>query len=157
MGYWDWSNEPTPSQVKAGAKVLALNSGLGGDSDGKCLTDGSPFSKGKYDPERGNCLIRDVDYKDDPWCLFPNPQQLMDIVDSTDSFASFASTLENRPHAAAHVCVGGNGGHMGDFKYSPDDPLFWMHHNMIDMQWALWQDCNNYDGQASISSKHYSG
>ena len=30
--------------------------------------------------------------------------------------------------------------------YSPDDPLFYLHHNFVDYVWGLWQDCNGYDG-----------
>ena len=40
--------------------------------------------------------------------------------------------------------------------YSPDDPIFYLHHCFVDFIWALWQDCNDYDGttHASGSSKY---
>jgi tyrosinase len=31
---------------------------------------------------------------------------------------------------------------MSDIMYSPADPLFWLHHAFIDLQWARWQANN---------------
>lgn len=69
-----------------------------------------------------------------------------DILDETDFylFGSFPSTaqrqrttygrLEQTPHNHIHGFVGGE---MATFD-SPRDPIFWMHHNMIECLWVEW-------------------
>jgi len=50
------------------------------------------------------------------------------------NFFTFNSQIEGTPHNTAHVVVGGDmvtGG-------SPLDPVFWMHHCMVDYCWAKW-------------------
>lgn len=53
----------------------------------------------------------------------------------------FHPALEGEPHNTAHVVVGATrpkGGHMGS-GLSPLDPIFWLHHCMVDRVWAEWQ------------------
>jgi len=45
-------------------------------------------------------------------------------------------------HDAIHSITGGSG-HMTYLDYSAFDPLFWLHHVMIDRSFALWQAINN--------------
>eukprot|EP01084_Bolivina_argentea_P214322 363858_1 len=157
MPYWDWS--------ESGALNLILHSGLGGSSSGQCLDDNSKFDRDFYNPQRGSCLIRNA-----ASCSFTSYASLMDDIDNNPSFANYWPELESSPHATPHVCVGGftasgwtglgggSIGHMGDFYYSPDDPIFYLHHAFIDYQFALWQDCHNYDGITATSlSSAYSG
>lgn len=40
------------------------------------------------------------------------------------------------PHSAGHQSLGPI---MGDFFASPQDPIFFLHHAMVDRTWALWQ------------------
>lgn len=49
------------------------------------------------------------------------------------SYDSFESV-----HDAIHGLTG-SGGHMGVVDYSAFDPLFWLHHTMIDRVFAIWQ------------------
>lgn len=83
---------------------------------------------------------------------------LEDILDLTnfEQFASYASTalrggtgggygeLEATPHNNIHGFVGGT---MSSFQ-SPQDPVFWCHHNMIDCMWDTW---NNKRGNLNTS------
>lgn len=69
-----------------------------------------------------------------------NPNQLpiqadINIVNSNTSFAAFQSALERPPHNSVHNAVGGT---MAT-SASPADPLFWLHHAMVDKIWADWQ------------------
>lgn len=54
----------------------------------------------------------------------------------------FHPALENGPHGGAHVRVGatasGKNGHIYS-GLSPLDPIFWLHHCMVDRVWAEWQ------------------
>ena len=133
---------------------------------GSCLNDGSPFDKDFYDPHNPSytdlstgdtCLIRDIDYisyaGSTGWCWFDPPGDLINIIGATNNYGLFDGTLEGFPHAAPHVCVKYN---MASFSYSPDDPIFFLHHTFIDYLWALWQDCWNYDGASPITSNMFS-
>jgi len=46
-----------------------------------------------------------------------------------------AQGFNTRTHNAGHRFIGG---HMGG-SFSPNDPIFWMHHANVDRTWALWQ------------------
>ncbi len=85
-----------------------------------------------------------------------------DILDLTnfEQFASYASTalrggagggygeVEATPHNNIHGFVGGT---MGTFQ-SPQDPVFWCHHNMIDCMWDTW---NNKRGNLNTSDTNW--
>lgn len=42
-------------------------------------------------------------------------------------------------HNGLHGWIGGWNGQMGDARYSPFDPIFYLHHCNIDRLWAMWQ------------------
>jgi tyrosinase len=48
---------------------------------------------------------------------------------------SAGGPLENSPHGAVHVAVGGN---MGAFETAGFDPIFWLHHANVDRIWEVW-------------------
>jgi tyrosinase len=70
----------------------------------------------------------------------------------------FRPALEGSPHNNAHILTGatksGKQGHMYS-GLSPLDPIFWLHHCMVDRVWAEWQRSghatpdpgSNYSGQ----------
>jgi len=147
LPYWDWTMEPTPYDVKYnGAELYILNSGLGPDGDGECVVD-DVWGKDAYTPNGWECLMRDLDYPDEAAvCTFYSAAQVMDIIDWSSDYGNFRPAIEGTPHALPHVCIGGDkGNHMATY-YSPDDPIFYLHHTFVDFIWAVWQDCNNYDG-----------
>lgn len=51
----------------------------------------------------------------------------------------FESILELVPHALVHLNIGGTDGDMSQM-YSTNDPIFWVHHSMIDYIWDLKQN-----------------
>jgi tyrosinase len=69
----------------------------------------------------------------------------------------FWPALMGGPHNTAHRRVGaaksGERGHMGD-GLSPLDPIFWLHHCMVDRVWAEWQRANH---QTPDPKADYSG
>lgn len=82
---------------------------------------------------------------------------VMDAILDEPNFNLFASdpanalrppvgygTLEGTPHNSVHGFVGGV---MGGFQ-SPRDPIFWMHHNMIE---RVWWDWNGVRGNANTN------
>ncbi|KAB5589174.1 Tyrosinase tyrosinase: common central domain containing protein [Ceratobasidium theobromae] len=63
------------------------------------------------------------------------------IAGSDGNFTDFLTVLqgptEQGVHGAGHAVVGGD---MTSEFWSPNDPLFFLHHTMIDCIWAKWQD-----------------
>lgn len=60
---------------------------------------------------------------------------------------SIALTLDGvGPHGGAHFAIGGMVGEMSDTWSSPGDPLFWLHHTMLDNIWNQWQQA----GETSV-------
>ncbi|PVH73894.1 Di-copper centre-containing protein [Cadophora sp. DSE1049] len=45
-------------------------------------------------------------------------------------------------HGGGHFSVGGAVGEMSEMYSSPGDPIFWMHHGMLDNMWNQWQRLN---------------
>lgn len=66
-----------------------------------------------------------------------------DALDQTTAGPSsagpgFYALMEDTPHGAVHVAVGGPGGLMSAFRTAALDPIFWLHHCNIDRLWASW-------------------
>lgn len=57
----------------------------------------------------------------------------LDPVMADSNFLTFSSTLEG-PHGNVHIHIGRDMGGGG----SANDPVFWMHHCMVDYAWAKW-------------------
>ena len=78
-----------------------------------------------------------VDRAADPWTEFPTRLDIEVLVAYPD-YTSFQAAVEGMDlHGWGHVWIGGL---MGRAATSPNDPMFFLHHCMIDHAWALWQD-----------------
>lgn len=73
---------------------------------------------------------------------------------STESY-TFGTSLKNADslesiHDVIHGATG-SGGHMTYLDYSAYDPIFWLHHMMVDRAFALWQAVNpdSYVGKST--------
>jgi tyrosinase len=69
-----------------------------------------------------------------------NPSQLpaassLSELDNLKSFDQFQTLLEADYHNSVHRAAGGD----MVTSASPNDPMFWLHHAMIDRIWADWQ------------------
>lgn len=66
----------------------------------------------------------------------------IDAIKGLPNANLFRGGLEGSPHNEGHVVAGatatGKRGHIGD-GLSPLDPIFWLHHCMVDRVWAEWQ------------------
>jgi tyrosinase len=58
----------------------------------------------------------------------------LNIIFSDTNFFTFSNQIEGTPHDTTHSWIGGAFGGGG----SAADPIFWMHHCMIDYCWAKW-------------------
>lgn len=73
-----------------------------------------------------------------------------------ENFFSFGSQIESTPHNRGHTRIGGILGGFG----SASDPLFWMHHCMVDYCWAKWNlelenDNTNDSGWVNTTWDHF--
>jgi hypothetical protein len=72
-------------------------------------------------------------------------------------FSNFTNMLETQPHNTGHVLTGfpasGKPGHIGD-GLSPLDPIFWMHHTMVNFMWARGQKAGNVTQDDNQITRH---
>jgi tyrosinase len=149
--YWDWIHD------RATTAAPWTNNLMGGDGrqrDGKVTTGPFAYSTGNWPivvkdfprqpdfltrrlsvprflPLRQEVLwiLRRVRYDARPWNFGTNPRE------------SFRAALEMGPHNMVHIWVGGNMAGAG----SPNDPVFFLHHAMVDRLWAKWQKVHPAD------------
>jgi tyrosinase len=93
-----------------------------------------------YNPR---CAKRDLTtYSSTNWLTFSNLHNIT-LGAASHDLLSFQNELQGRfedgvlgLHAAGHFAIGGDA---GDFYSSPNDPVFFMHHTMLDQVWWMWQ------------------
>jgi tyrosinase len=76
-----------------------------------------------------------------PGARLPLPAEIASLVDDSD-WASFSDRIESF-HDAVHVWVGAD---MADITTAAYDPIFFVHHCMIDRIWYLWQVAHGNGG-----------
>jgi tyrosinase len=109
-----------------------LSPGMAGET--KVAT---PFA---YNPR---CAKRDLTtYSSTNWLTYSNLYNIT-LGPASGNIELFQNELQGRfpegllgLHAAGHYAIGGDA---SDFYSSPNDPVFFMHHAMLDRVWWLWQ------------------
>ncbi|KAG8912100.1 hypothetical protein FRC03_007302 [Tulasnella sp. 419] len=81
------------------------------------------------------------------------PEQIEYILSSfVGDFAAFQGYMEGQRfqgiHNAMHLQFGPKSGDMGHPSHTPNDPIFYIHHNTFDRLWYLWQARNPANAQA---------
>jgi tyrosinase len=66
---------------------------------------------------------------------------------------SFETSVEYKPHGSFHNLIGG---YMATLN-SPMDPIFWLHHGMIDRLWASWVAADAGRTMPPLSDPYWSG
>lgn len=134
LPYWDW----TADAAVGTASVLWGSDLMGGTGD---PVSSGPFvpalwvtSKDNPNGTNGRKLSRGLGIRSS----LPAPNQLRASLDR-GTFDEFARDVEGTLHNPVHNWVGGPNGQMSSAEVSPDDPVFYLHHCMIDRVWALWQ------------------
>ncbi|WP_030600846.1 tyrosinase family protein [Streptomyces fulvoviolaceus] len=154
MPYWDWTNDRSATSAPWTKDLLGGN---GRRSDRQVMTGPFAYAEGNWTLKEGvtdgEFLTRDLGRARDPIAL-PTKSELAGALadpvydvspwDSTTT-KGFRNRLEGwgtgrgpvawRNHNRVHRWVGGAmvGG------ASVNDPVFWMHHAFVDLQWSRWQ------------------
>ncbi|EPZ33292.1 Tyrosinase domain-containing protein [Rozella allomycis CSF55] len=128
LPYWDWTLD---SQAPEKSMVFREDY-FGGNGAGSsyCVQNG-PFKSWKVGEQ---CLSRSFD-GGDRISAFIAPEALKNILATTNSYKTFHETIEYGSHGLVHTSIGGN---MATMR-SSYDPLFWLHHSMIDKIWDDYQ------------------
>jgi tyrosinase len=126
-----------------------VNLGLPGN-----LTEGmGPGTGLTYNPR---CLKRDLSTHVNK--RFANASSIAHTILGQDNIEDFQMTMQGVPgsgdigiHGGGHYSMGGDPGR--DLFVSPGDPLFYLHHGMIDRTWWMWQmlDRETRTGEEGIS------
>ena len=143
--YWDWSRNPQISQDSIWGDEPGQFSGNGGAD--RCVTDG-PFGTGSgFELTNGRCLQRRI--TGGSAASAAEVQNLLDRYPSASDYDQFRNRLEHGPgmHDSVHCLVGGT---MCSARAS-NDPVFFLHHAMVDKIWADWQ------GQSEEHRSAYTG
>jgi hypothetical protein len=136
LPYWDWSLD---SQNPANSVLFDRNAfGGNGENGTNCVRTGvaAGWIGGVNNP---GCLKRCS-----KWGVLYSPEVVTALLNRADTFQSFATAIENGPHGLVHMQLGGACGDMSTMA-SPNDPLFYLHHAMVDKIWWKWQNaCPEY-------------
>lgn len=157
LPYWNWAADRT-NGVLATSRVwnfLGANSGsitLGGSVWNRMTAQ---LLGASYSPlDQTTPAWRDFDGSTEP--SFGHPADVQDRA-SADAFMAdtgvaydsslwdarsigFRGTNERVFHDHVHVLVGGDSADMARPAIAVNDPIFLLHHSMIDRLWARWQD-----------------
>lgn len=140
--YWNWDRyaaDPVNSPMFNGNASSMSGSSAPGSG---CVETGpfadmtvnlGPGGSLAYNPR---CLRRDVSRSNAQECV---AAKTLPVIERSGSIAAFQDTLQSFPgiHANGHFTVGGDPG--GDINASAGEPMFYLHHAMIDRVWWLWQ------------------
>ncbi|CUA71510.1 hypothetical protein RSOLAG22IIIB_09641 [Rhizoctonia solani] len=135
MPYWDWTLDSDSVQSFQSSEMFDPTKGFG--SVGiieSCVEDG-PYAGMKVNIPKPHCLKRGLDPLMD---LMNWSKSTISAIMANPDFLNFWNQTERMPHDKIHDAVG------GDLlqHYSPNDPLFYLHHAQIDRVWAQWQGTN---------------
>lgn len=151
--YWDWTldegERPIDGNIPAfDTTIMGTTRNLGtlpADSrlkDGMFACDSTDSSSywvphvsggSSLDAATTNCLQRR--YNDNTVVTFDTASEVDDEINDNNDFTSFYLDVEGGSHIPPHTYVKG---HMTTGA-SSFDPLFFMHHNMVDKIWDDWQ------------------
>ncbi|RKP08851.1 hypothetical protein THASP1DRAFT_23232 [Thamnocephalis sphaerospora] len=131
LPYWDWSID---SQAPETSWVLSRTwFGGNGRSGDNCVVDGQFANFRIYYPQQ-RCLQRQFNLGNRLGAFY-SPEALLAIANRATDYATFNAWTEAPPHNIVHSNIAGD----MDTMYSPNDPLFFVHHSFVDRQWAQWQ------------------
>jgi tyrosinase len=135
LPYWDWSVD-----AQAPEKSIILSDkylGGNGEKGTYCVRDGLAKNWVVRIPEK-RCLRRDFRYGNRTGAFW-DKSMIESMISSNNDYEKFRQALEYNPHAIVHDNISHIWGDMNKMV-TPNDPIFWMHHAMVDKLWWEWQE-----------------
>ncbi|KAI9227334.1 MAG: hypothetical protein DHS80DRAFT_5662, partial [Piptocephalis tieghemiana] len=129
LPYWDWSMDAGRPENS----IVLSDQYFGGNGRGGCVRDGY-FRDLHHTFPAPDCLRRDYAQGSSTGAFY-HPSILGLIRSRSFDYNEFRESFENGPHSTPHMGIGGEMAIM----QSPNDPLFFMHHAFVDLQWHEWQ------------------
>ncbi|KAI9330094.1 hypothetical protein BDR26DRAFT_807595, partial [Obelidium mucronatum] len=138
LPYWDWTldaQNPSMSPIFSDSAF-----GGNGQSPSNCIQTGC-FSNATViiNHESPQCITRTFQQLNNGMLGSAYTSSIVENLVGTSTWGPFSQTIYSGPHAAVHNALG------GDFSFPPaagNDPLFYVHHSMIDKIWSDWQHMN---------------
>ncbi|ORX86630.1 Di-copper centre-containing protein, partial [Basidiobolus meristosporus CBS 931.73] len=130
--YWDWTLD---SQAPEKSMIWDTKY-FGSSGDTNCVTDG-PFAGWIMNTPQPHCLRRKWNKGKQISAFYP-PELLSKILNEAKSYSEFRTAIEAAPHGLVHVNIGSDGGDISTM-WSPNDPVFWLHHSFVDKIWSDFQ------------------
>lgn len=171
LPYWNWAADKTDGVLPTSRVWSFIGANTGSISLG-----GSPWTRmtaqlegATYAPVNTTTAARrEFDGFSDPTfghiahiqdraaadAFMSNIALVYDSANWNTTSTGFRSTNERTFHDRVHVLVGGDLGDMSDTIISCNDPIFFLHHAMIDRLWARWQDAGVSAGVALEDQYH---
>lgn len=144
LTYWDWAHDAQEPQSAPVWGKGPHQFGVNGDPDNdNCVTTGA-FAGWKPKYPEDHCLkrvwrhqVRTNDKKEmaNTISAFVNSEMMNSLLAKSKTFGEAAKAIELTPHGTVHNNIGGDMLSM----YSPNEPLFYLHHTNIDRIWDAWQ------------------
>ncbi|QRW22479.1 tyrosinase [Rhizoctonia solani] len=159
MPYWDWTRNADSASAFRNAPIFDPVTGFGGPStpegNGTAVcVDNGPYAGFQVNIPEPHCLQRSFPVTNEMagnWTS-STVNRIMEYPD----YMRFWNTSERSPHDLIHGAVG------ADLRqnYSPNEPLFFLHHSQVDRLWTLWQGRNatrlsDYQGNTVQNTTDY--
>jgi tyrosinase len=105
----------------------------------------------EYNPR---CLKRDISAAVNS--AYANATSIVDLIRGSSDIGTFQMIMQGVPgsgsigvHGGGHYTIGGDPA--GDVFVSPGDPVFYLHHGMIDLVWWIWQNLDVENRRYALS------
>lgn len=131
--YWDWGMD---SNHPGAADLFDENEdafgGAGDAADSYCVKKGIAAG---WNTHFGGCLKRCSS-----WGTLDPVEVYSHAINTATTLQQLQSAFEDHVHSAVHYQYGGRGCDAAfPTSNSANDPIFFLHHAMVDKVWALWQ------------------
>ena len=150
LPYWDWTSFRQSTHAANGIPKIA-DEATHENADGATVDNPLARAPSLYRTESENLTGDDAFTQRFTQTLRGQISLFRDDVErylDNPSFTSFSDDLDFGTHGAIHVAVGGTSpssqlpGGVGDMRSvvsAAYDPIFWLHHSMVDKVWFDWQ------------------
>ncbi|CAE6478903.1 unnamed protein product [Rhizoctonia solani] len=135
--YWDWTID---SGKLATSNIWDPTTGFGGNGNTRttahCVENG-PYANFQLTYPSRHCLARRFNTRNNMQASYYSSSAVQTVMRRTD-YINFSNDIEEDIHDMIHNVVAGDMA----AAFSPNDALFFLHHQQVDRLWAQWQGRN---------------